>query len=619
MRKEIRLGILIFFLALTARVLYLEDIKDTFLFHHPIVDSGAYDFYSAELATDAASGGGISGLHRIPLYRSFLVFLYKAGGHNVYLARFAQSTVGSLSCLLIYFLGSLAFDRRVGIISGIVASLYWPLIAFEAKFLPVTFAVFFSLLTILFLCLFQAKKNVFLLFPSGVFLALAVASRSNILLLFPVLFFWLLIRFVPRAGLIKAVSFCAIFMLGFTLILSPFLLRFYDARKEIMPVQDNYGIGIYLGSDLEHINIKPGSQWRKLMMEFPERGLTGIGERNYYFLKKAKDIIVNRPLGFLDNILKKMYILWNRYEFSPRENINYFRKKSGFLSLPLFNFGSVAALSLLGMILAWSRREKAAPLYLFVLTYQVSLLLFMPLSRYRLPIAPFLIVLACFSASQLFEYLRSARWRALGQYAAFFIIVFILTNTNVLGEYLEGFSRPHYHEGLAYYRHAESPVRALGEFRKALRRHPDDADIYEAIGNIYLEAGDLSRAEISYKKALKLEERFPEVMNNLGVVYAKRDESKKAKAIFEKVLSLFPVESVRAHINLGSVFMREDNYEMAEREYKRALFLDPDNLQALYQLASLYEKTGNPEAGRVREKYNNLAAALTQRLTNKSL
>ena len=89
MQAKVRTGILIFFLALAIRVFYLEEIKDAFLFYHPIVDSGAYDYDGARLAEARTGEGDISGLRRIPFYRSFLAYLCRLQACYVFMVVFS--------------------------------------------------------------------------------------------------------------------------------------------------------------------------------------------------------------------------------------------------------------------------------------------------------------------------------------------------------------------------------------------------------------------------------------------------------------------------------------------------------------------------------------------------
>jgi len=204
--------LLIFFLAFAARLLYLEQIKDDSLFYYPISDSGSYDTGGFLTAQGTITETYISGLNRVPFYRLILSCIYKTGGYNLYLARFIQAILGAFSSCLIYILANLMFNRRAGLISGVIASLYWPFIAFGAKFLPVNLAIFFSLLTVFTACKFLAERRMPWVFVSGVFLGLSCLSRSNILLFVPVLFLWVLLYFRKADGAKKGVLYSLIFL-----------------------------------------------------------------------------------------------------------------------------------------------------------------------------------------------------------------------------------------------------------------------------------------------------------------------------------------------------------------------------------------------------------------------
>ena len=95
-------------------------------------------------------------------------------------------------------------------------------------------------------------------------------------------------------------------------------------------------------------------------------------------------------------------------------------------------------------------------------------------------------------------------------------------------------------------------------------------------------------------------------MEKLGVVYALEGKINAAEAIFRKVITDFPTEYASTHINLGNCYKLQSKYEEAEKEYKRAIFLSTDNLQAYYRLGVLYDEIGSPAATEVWNTYNEL-------------
>ena len=195
------------------------------------------------------------------------------------------------------------------------------------------------------------------------------------------------------------------------------------------------------------------------------------------------------------------------------------------------------------------------------------------------------------------------KWRKLGACALVVLPIYVLTNTNAIYDYASGFSRPNYHRGKAYLKQKGREGDALSEFKKALRKHPDDPDIFEAMGYAYAKQGDLEKSEASYKKALDIEERFPKALNSLGVIYAKQGKIESAKGVFEKIVAEFPLESINAYINLGNCYRMTGDYKMAETQYHKALMIDPENPNVLNKLWSLYEETNDPRSKKTKKMY----------------
>ena len=609
MENKVKVLIFIFLLAIIARFIYLSEIKSTFLFEHPIVDSGTFEMIGSSIASGTINNDSGTPFNRIPLYYNFIAAIYRVVGRNMYAVRLVQSLIGALNCCMIFLIGARVFRREVGIIAGVIMALYWPLIAFEAKFLPVNLAIFFSILSALSFYWFMDKRKLCFLFAGGVSIALASIARANMLILVPVLTIWVFVYLKEKNTLINMnmVKGVLVFVLGVFLVIIPPVLKDYKSTKELMPVQNNYAIGVYFGLDLEHIKVKPGSSWKSLMMELLDEDLVHARDRVPYWFKRSVDLISRDPARYIIEFGKKIYILCNYYEFSPRESINFFRQESRFLSLPLFNFGYIFAFAILGMLEAGRKRLKdTSIIYLFAISYAVSVLPFMPLARYRLPIVPFFIIFAAYGIFLIFDLVRQKKNKEFITYAIFLLQLLILTNTNPMRSYLASFSRPNYHSALMYLR-IDDPANAIVQLKKAISKHPKDPDIYEALGDAYFKSGKPKSAKAAYLKALVLEEKNPKALNKLGVVYAQMGDTKKAKELFIKAISSFPTDMPELHINLGNCYRMEGNMAVAEKEYKRALHFAPNNLQALYRLATLYEESGNKKAAmEIWEKYGKL-------------
>lgn len=60
---------------------------------------------------------------------------------------------------------------------------------------------------------------------------------------------------------------------------------------------------------------------------------------------------------------------------------------------------------------------------------------------------------------------------------------------------------------------------------EALQYGIDKAMIYYRLGNLYIDAGDLSRAEYTYKRALEVDPGHVNAMHNLALVYKRQKKT----------------------------------------------------------------------------------------------
>ena len=63
---------------------------------------------------------------------------------------------------------------------------------------------------------------------------------------------------------------------------------------------------------------------------------------------------------------------------------------------------------------------------------------------------------------------------------------------------------------------------AISLLMEALRYGLEKAKIYYRLGNVYIDGGDLSRAEYAYNRALEIDPNLVNAMHNLAVVYRRQ-------------------------------------------------------------------------------------------------
>lgn len=168
---------------------------------------------------------------------------------------------------------------------------------------------------------------------------------------------------------------------------------------------------------------------------------------------------------------------------------------------------------------------------------------------------------------------------------------------------------------------------AITDFKKAIELDDDEVNYYVALGDAYLRNG---KSEDSYKalnKALELDpdhieanskmgellfysndlDRAMETLNHLtsidpnnktaymlkGFMYKQQGDTANAVHYFRRVIDLYP-DFEPAYEELGVLYAQHHN--MLGVEYlKTAIQLEPNNINAIYALAMLYQDTENPE------------------------
>jgi tetratricopeptide (TPR) repeat protein len=107
------------------------------------------------------------------------------------------------------------------------------------------------------------------------------------------------------------------------------------------------------------------------------------------------------------------------------------------------------------------------------------------------------------------------------------------------------------------------------------------------IGEACYKMGDNTMAESFYKKATDLAPLHPDFRAKYGLILAINGKKFEARTALLQVLMDYP-KHVQAHTNLGFLWLQENNEQKAEEHYKIALSLDPDDDQALLNMAGLY-------------------------------
>jgi tetratricopeptide (TPR) repeat protein len=182
----------------------------------------------------------------------------------------------------------------------------------------------------------------------------------------------------------------------------------------------------------------------------------------------------------------------------------------------------------------------------------------------------------------------------------------------------------------------ERQRRALDEYRTSMEYTADFAASRHNLGNLYTHLGETDRAVANYRKAIEIDPLFYPAKVNLAMLHNQLGDNAAAERLLREVVRDYPdlydvhyslalllaeekkyadaaefmqtaarglPQRARVHYNYGLLLQALQRDAEAEASLKRALALEPDNLDFLYALADFYLKRQRWDAaGRIARK-----------------
>jgi len=132
---------------------------------------------------------------------------------------------------------------------------------------------------------------------------------------------------------------------------------------------------------------------------------------------------------------------------------------------------------------------------------------------------------------------------------------------------------------------------ALKLFQRLLQKHPGDAGLNYAVGAVYYLQNKYSDAEASLKSSLAAQSDQIPAAYYLALTYDAMGDDDRAIPIFRDLLKNNP-QHVPSYVKLGGILVRQHQYEEAQRDLERAVSLDPNSVEAHYQLGLVLRRLG---------------------------
>ena len=133
---------------------------------------------------------------------------------------------------------------------------------------------------------------------------------------------------------------------------------------------------------------------------------------------------------------------------------------------------------------------------------------------------------------------------------------------------------------------------AQAAFEKVTEVDPQNPDGWVNIGRAALQEGDIARARIVLEKALALDPQLARTNFFYGSLLKSTGDYDQAAAHLRIVLAQYPRDRVALN-NLGRVLFLQRRYSEAVKVLQQALAVDPEDLQAHYNLMLCYNGLGD--------------------------
>jgi tetratricopeptide (TPR) repeat protein len=134
---------------------------------------------------------------------------------------------------------------------------------------------------------------------------------------------------------------------------------------------------------------------------------------------------------------------------------------------------------------------------------------------------------------------------------------------------------------------------ALELFASLLKKHPQDAGLTYAIGAVYYLQSKFNDAEASLKQSLALKPDQVPAAYYLALTYDAMGDDDRAIPIFHNLLQGNP-QHAPSYVKLGEILVRRHQYDEARHVLEKAISLDPNSVEAHYQLGVVLRRLGKP-------------------------
>ncbi len=575
--------------ALFVQVVFITESNRSLPFQVPIVDAASYHNQAINIANNIRPEA--RPFWQPPLYIYSLAFIYKNFSTSIILIRVIQSLFSILTVLLTFAIARKYCNQLVAALLSIATAIYGPLLFFSSQLLPTSIAVAGNIAFLLCWLKLTEKQSWKLGLLTGVILGLTALLVSNILIMIPIIFSWIIWNAIKtdnrKIWLLTGLSLLA----GISLTILPVTIRNYVASKQLVLISTNAGINLYIGNNqnsADTINTRPGIDWNRLVATPYREGAKNDTQAEKYFKNKVFTYATQQPLLFLKGLANKTIQFFNGREIPRNVDIYTFTPYSKTLQMLTwrigsfaFPFGIIAPFALWGFFLSIKGNIRQRILISYLLIYSISVILFFPTSRYIAPIMPLFIILAGIGLTALIAKDTNTRQRITGIGVCLFFLIILNLPITLPADSVNYEAELHTNLGVGLQTRGKLDA-AIAEYKTAISLSPKSADAYYFIGTAYRAENKNQLAIENFTHALEIRPDHDQALQDLAIEKFQQGNTNESINLLRKSLVVNP-ENKHAMINLAIGLLKLKKNKEAEMWLKKAGVMDKNgiNMQKL--------------------------------------
>lgn len=351
-----------------------------------LVDAGSYRDLARGLIEHGVIAGGF---YQMPLYPVMIALTGFGWGQLA-----ADIALSVASVWLVYAIAVELFgDRLAALLAATAAACYPPLIFFAV--VGLSESLFITMLLAAFLCWYRGWFTL-----GAVFAVLAILTRPIFDAMAPVLIIVFALA-VHRLTVVQTVGRLLVYGMIYCVMMLPWWFNNYNVFGRFVRLAPNLGTVLYAGNN--PLNASGGGN---MGVDYDPSAFAGIADplaRDAALRDAALDYIKRDPIRFVKMAGLKFIRMWR---FWPA-NEGYASVKVMLVSV--LSFVPVLLLAGVGLFAARARWLRLSPILLFGLGLTAISMVLVGTIRYRLPVEPFLLILAGLGGSHLLAAIPATR------------------------------------------------------------------------------------------------------------------------------------------------------------------------------------------------------------------